>query len=204
MRTKFLLIINTINVILFILVISLFLKKHIGLNGDDPLNLVATKVTNVHDIAMGKSVVNENNDLNIDKEPDVVVENIDDKFTSKEIKDNIASKEVKDNKKNNEQLNKKIKEMEKELVSELNEIKANNKVQVVDMKNHTNDKFKKVKTIEQNKNITIYLDEKRVSKQFLKPNTEVLVSTTNYGEFFKVINPINKKVYLVKKGDIVE
>ena len=88
MRTKFLLVINTINVILFILVISLFLKKHIGLNGDDPLNLVATKVTNVHDIAMGKSVVNENNDLNIDKEPEVVVENIDDKFTSKEIKDN--------------------------------------------------------------------------------------------------------------------
>lgn len=40
MRTKFLLVINTINVILFIVVISIILKKIIGIDNTSPINIV--------------------------------------------------------------------------------------------------------------------------------------------------------------------
>ena len=57
MRSKFLLVINTINVILFVVVISLFLKKIVGIDNTNPINIVAENVTKIHDEALGNEPI---------------------------------------------------------------------------------------------------------------------------------------------------
>ena len=92
MRSKFLLVINTINVILFVVVISLFLKKIVGIDNTNPINIVAENVTKIHDEALG----NEPIQPRIEKvvETEVVKENM--PTILEEVK--VVTKRDKDNK----------------------------------------------------------------------------------------------------------
>ena len=74
MRTKFLLVINTINVILFIVVISIFLKKIIGIDNANPINIVAENVTKIHDEALGNEPIQQKIEKVVETE--VVKENM--------------------------------------------------------------------------------------------------------------------------------
>lgn len=188
MRSKFLLVINTINVILFVVVISLFLKKIVGIDNTNPINIVAENVTKIHDEALG----NEPIQPRIEKvvETEVVKENM--PTILEEVK--VVTKRDKDNK---------IQQITDELMDKTyNDLKNASTIHKPDMKDHSKDKFNMKMLVNQKLAIPLYDSEDKISKRMAKPNAKVPVSNVNYGNFSKVI--ISKKVYLIENKYIVQ
>ncbi len=198
MRSKFLLVINTINVILFVVVISLFLKKIVGIDNANPINIVAENVTKIHDEALG----NEPIQPKIEKivETEVVKENMPTILeevkvvTTQSEQAKLVRKKDKENK---------IKEIADELMDKTsNDLKNASTIHKPDMNDHSKDKFNMKLLVNQKLAIPLYDTEDKLSKRMAKPNVKVPVSNVNYGNFSKVI--ISKKVYLIENKYIVQ
>ena len=198
MRTKFLLVINTINVILFIVVISIFLKKIIGIDNANPINIVAENVTKIHDEALG----NEPIQPKIEKivETEVVKENMPTILEEVKIVTTQSEQAKLVRKKDKEN---KIKEIADELMDKTsNDLKNASTIHKPDMNDHSKDKFNMKLLVNQKLAIPLYDSEDKISKRMAKPNAKVPVSNVNYGNFSKVI--ISKKVYLIENKYIVQ
>ena len=198
MRTKFLLVINTINVILFIVVISIFLKKIIGIDNANPINIVAENVTKIHDEALG----NEPIQPKIEKivETEVVKENM--PTILEEVKVVTTQSEQAKLVRKKDKVNK-IQEITEELMDKTSkDLKEASTIHKPDMKDHSKDKFNMKLLVNQKLAIPLYDSEDKISKRMAKPNAKVPVSNVNYGNFSKVI--ISKKVYLIENKYIVQ
>ncbi len=198
MRSKFLLVINTINVILFVVVISLFLKKIVGIDNANPINIVAENVTKIHDEALG----NEPIQPKIEKivETEVVKENMPTILEEVKIVTTQSEQAKLVRKKDKEN---KIKEIADELMDKTsNDLKNASTIHKPDMNDHSKDKFNMKLLVNQKLAIPLYDTEDKLSKRMAKPNVKVPVSNVNYGNFSKVI--ISKKVYLIENKYIVQ
>ncbi len=198
MRTKFLLVINTINVILFVVVISLFLKKIVGIDNANPINIVAENVTKIHDEALG----NEPIQPKIEKvvETEVVKENM--PTILEEVKVVTTQSEQAKLVRKKDKVNK-IQEITEELMDKTSkDLKEASTIHKPDMKDHSKDKFNMKLLVNQKLAIPLYDSEDKISKRMAKPNAKVPVSNVNYGNFSKVI--ISKKVYLIENKYIVQ
>ncbi len=198
MRSKFLLVINTINVILFVVVISLFLKKIVGIDNANPINIVAENVTKIHDEALG----NEPIQPKIEKvvETEVVKENMPTILEKVKIVTTQSEQAKLVRKKDKEN---KIKEIADELMDKTsNDLKNASTIHKPDMNDHSKDKFNMKLLVNQKLAIPLYDTEDKLSKRMAKPNVKVPVSNVNYGNFSKVI--ISKKVYLIENKYIVQ
>ena len=198
MRTKFLLVINTINVILFIVVISIFLKKIIGIDNANPINIVAENVTKIHDEALGNEPIQQKIEKVVETE--VVKENMPTILeevkvvTTQSEQAKLVRKKDKENK---------IKEIADELMDKTsNDLKNASTIHKPDMNDHSKDKFNMKLLVNQKLAIPLYDTEDKLSKRMAKPNVKVPVSNVNYGNFSKVI--ISKKVYLIENKYIVQ
>ena len=198
MRTKFLLVINTINVILFIVVISIFLKKIIGIDNANPINIVAENVTKIHDEALGNEPIQQKIQKVVETE--VVKENMPTILeevkvvTTQSEQAKLVRKKDKDNK---------IQQITDELMDKTSkDLKEASTIHKPDMKDHSKDKFNMKLLVNQKLAIPLYDSEDKISKRMAKPNAKVPVSNVNYGNFSKVI--ISKKVYLIENKYIVQ
>lgn len=187
MRTKFLLILNTINAILFIVVISLFLKKHIGVIDGGPIDIIATNITTIHDDSLGKTLDE------IIKKEQVRVEEQEKKI---EVVD-VTYPEINEEKISDSSKGLALNDVIKENTSFVEELKEITDIKEIDMNNHSMDLFNKKLLVNQKNNIPLKLSLDKDSQKKLKPNTEVLVSSVNYGMYAKVVH--NKKIYLLDK-----
>ena len=198
MRTKFLLVINTINVILFIVVISIFLKKIIGIDNANPINIVAENVTKIHDEALGNEPIQQKIEKVVETE--VVKENMPTILEEVKIVTTQSEQAKLVRKKDKEN---KIKEIADELMDKTsNDLKNASTIHKPDMNDHSKDKFNMKLLVNQKLAIPLYDSEDKISKRMAKPNAKVPVSNVNYGNFSKVI--ISKKVYLIENKYIVQ
>ncbi len=198
MRTKFLLVINTINVILFIVVISIFLKKIIGIDNANPINIVAENVTKIHDEALGNEPIQQKIEKVVETE--VVKENM--PTILEEVKVVTTQSEQAKLVRKKDKVNK-IQEITEELMDKTSkDLKEASTIHKPDMKDHSKDKFNMKLLVNQKLAIPLYDSEDKISKRMAKPNVEVPVSNVNYGNFSKVI--ISKKVYLIENKYIVQ
>ena len=198
MRTKFLLVINTINVILFIVVISIFLKKIIGIDNANPINIVAENVTKIHDEALGNEPIQQKIEKVVETE--VVKENM--PTILEEVKVVTTQSEQAKLVRKKDKVNK-IQEITEELMDKTsNDLKNASTIHKPDMNDHSKDKFNMKLLVNQKLAIPLYDSEDKISKRMAKPNAKVPVSNVNYGNFSKVI--ISKKVYLIENKYIVQ
>ncbi len=198
MRTKFLLVINTINVILFIVVISIFLKKIIGIDNANPINIVAENVTKIHDEALGNEPIQQKIEKVVETE--VVKENM--PTILEEVKIVTTQSEQAKLVRKKDKVNK-IQEITEELMDKTSkDLKEASTIHKPDMKDHSKDKFNMKLLVDQKLAIPLYDSEDKISKRMAKPNAKVPVSNVNYGNFSKVI--ISKKVYLIENKYIVQ
>ena len=198
MRTKFLLVINTINVILFIVVISIFLKKIIGIDNANPINIVAENVTKIHDEALGNEPIQQKIEKVVETE--VVKENM--PTILEEVKVVTTQSEQAKLVRKKDKVNK-IQEITEELMDKTSkDLKEASTIHKPDMKDHSKDKFNMKLLVNQKLAIPLYDSEDKISKRMAKPNAKVPVSNVNYGNFSKVI--ISKKVYLIENKYIVQ
>ncbi len=198
MRTKFLLVINTINVILFIVVISIFLKKIIGIDNANPINIVAENVTKIHDEALGNEPIQQKIEKVVETE--VVKENMPTILEEVKIVTTQSEQAKLVRKKDKEN---KIKEIADELMDKTsNDLKNASTIHKPDMNDHSKDKFNMKLLVNQKLAIPLYDSEDKISKRMAKPNVKVPMSNVNYGNFSKVI--ISKKVYLIENKYIVQ
>ena len=199
MRTKFLLVINTINVILFIVVISIFLKKIIGIDNANPINIVAENVTKIHDEALGNEPIQQKIEKVVETE--VVKENMPTILEEVKVVTTTQSEQAKLVRKK-DKVNK-IQEITEELMDKTSkDLKEASTIHKPDMKDHSKDKFNMKLLVNQKLAIPLYDSEDKISKRMAKPNAKVPVSNVNYGNFSKVI--ISKKVYLIENKYIVQ
>ena len=198
MRTKFLLVINTINVILFIVVISIFLKKIIGIDNANPINIVVENVTKIHDEALGNEPIQQKIEKVVETE--VVKENM--PTILEEVKVVTTQSEQAKLVRKKDKVNK-IQEITEELMDKTSkDLKEASTIHKPDMKDHSKDKFNMKLLVNQKLAIPLYDSEDKISKRMAKPNAKVPVSNVNYGNFSKVI--ISKKVYLIENKYIVQ
>jgi hypothetical protein len=198
MRTKFLLVINTINVILFIVVISIFLKKIIGIDNANPINIVAENVTKIHDEALGNEPIQQKIEKVVETE--VVKENM--PTILEEVKVVTTQSEQAKLVRKKDKVNK-IQEITDELMDKTsNDLKNASTIHKPNMNDHSKDKFNMKLLVNQKLAIPLYDSEDKISKRMAKPNAKVPVSNVNYGNFSKVI--ISKKVYLIENKYIVQ
>ncbi len=198
MRTKFLLVINTINVILFIVVISIFLKKIIGIDNANPINIVAENVTKIHDEALGNEPIQQKIEKVVETE--VVKENM--PTILEEVKVVTTQSEQAKLVRKKDKVNK-IQEITEELMDKTSkDLKEASTIHKPNMNDHSKDKFNMKLLVDQKLAIPLYDSEDRISKRMAKPNAKVPVSNVNYGNFSKVI--ISKKVYLIENKYIVQ
>ena len=198
MRSKFLLVINTINVILFVVVISLFLKKIVGIDNTNPINIVAENVTKIHDEALGNEPIQQKIEKVVETE--VVKENMPTILeevkvvTTQSEQAKLVRKKDKDNK---------IQQITDELMDKTSkDLKEASTIHKPNMNDHSKDKFNMKLLVNQKLAIPLYDSEDKISKRMAKPNAKVPVSNVNYGNFSKVI--ISKKVYLIENKYIVQ
>ena len=198
MRTKFLLVINTINVILFIVVISIFLKKIIGIDNANPINIVAENVTKIHDEALGNEPIQQKIEKVVETE--VVKENM--PTILEEVKVVTTQSEQAKLVRKKDKMNK-IQEITDEFMDKTsNDLKNASTIHKRNMNDHSKDKFNMKLLVNQKLAIPLYDSEDKISKRMAKPNAKVPVSNVNYGNFSKVI--ISKKVYLIENKYIVQ